>query len=236
MTASSSRLDRLLRFLEHDADNLALRKDAIREAYDTGQWPIARELLDAGLLSQPQEAEMLAFSGLAHLHAQRYHDAEQALSVALTRGLNEPELRYNLAFALFMQKRHAAALEHLIAPRVVETLPFALLLRARCQHHLDRPAEAIADCEAHLATAPEHAETHGLLALILYEQHQREQAREHVASALRQDPTQLEALLAQASLQSDAQEYDAARGSFDALLLAHPQYMACAGVGANHAR
>lgn len=185
---SSVRLTRLLTFIELDAGNLALRKEAIREACDTGYWEIARRLLEVGLQSYPLEAE----------------------------------LHYTLAFALVMQKRYAEALQILAGPGVSRNAPLVLLLRARCLHHLRRAAEAIVDCEAHLLVVADHPQTHGLLALLLYEQGQAAAARGHAEAALRQDPKQLEALLTLASLQSDAQEYVAARGTFDTLVLEHP--------------
>lgn len=182
-----TRLKRLLAFIEHDAGNLELRKDAIREAFDAGDWSVARDLLDLGLLAFP----------------------------------DEPELHYYLAFARFMQRRYVDALA-LLTAELAQTLPIALVLRARCQHYLGRPDDAIADCKTHLSLVPEHAETHGLLALLLHEQGQNAQATEHAETALRHDATQPEAFLTIASMQSDARDYDAARRSFDVLLQAHP--------------
>lgn len=219
---SSARLNRLLTFIELDAGNLALRKDAIREACDTGHWDIARSLIDAGLQAHPDDAELLGFSGFAHLQACSYVDAERAFSAALVQRSDATALRYNLAFAYFMQKRYPDALEVLTA-QVRQEVPLALLLRARCLHHLRRSEEAIADCRAHLAVAAEDPETNGLLALILYESGQTEPATQHADKALKQNPKQLEAMLALASMQSDAQQYDVAKASFNTLLEAHPQ-------------
>jgi Tfp pilus assembly protein PilF len=162
-------------------------------------------------------------SGLVHLQAQRYVDAEQVLSAALARGVEAAEVRYNLAFALFMQQRHADSLEILAAPALSQTIPPALLLRARCLHHLDRREEAVADCRGHLAVVPDSAETQGLLALLTYEQGQSDNARVHAEAALRQHPQQLEAMLVRASMYCDAREYDAARSAFGTLLEAHPE-------------
>lgn len=220
--AQSARLDRLLRLLDHDTGNVALRKDAVREACDTAQWDMARELIDVGLWLHADEAELLALSGFAYLHTQRYADAEQALSAALAHGVDAPEVRYNLAFACFMQKRYSQALE-LSADPLPETLPLALLLRARCLHHLQRPHEAIVCCRARLAAAPEDCEAHGLLALLLQEQHRHEEAQPHVEAALQQNPKQLEAMLAVAGTQRELHDYDAAEVSFDNVLSAYPE-------------
>ncbi len=220
---TSTRLTRLLACVDQDRGNLALRKDAIREACDTGQWGTARELIDAGLQADPREPGLLAYSGFACLQEQRYGDAEQAFADALAQGLNAAEVRYNQAFARFMQKRYATALVDLGEPPAALVLPTAALLRARCLYHLARPDEAMADCKTHLFVAPDDADAHGLLALLLHEQGQTDAATAHISAALRQNPTQLEALLALASTQSDARQYDAANVSFDILLKAHPQ-------------
>jgi len=220
--SSSARLNRLLAFVELDAGNLNLRKQAVREAFSIGYWDTARRLLDVGLEAHPQEGELLALSGFSHLQSQRYGDAEDALSNALNQGLDAAEIHYNLAFVQFRQKRYPEALA-LLAPAVTAALPMALVLRARCQHHLGQRADAIIDCKAHLVVAPDDGETHGLLGLLLYEQEQYEEARSHIEAALRYNPKQLEAMLVSASLQSDSQHYDAARSSFDTLLQTHPE-------------
>jgi tetratricopeptide (TPR) repeat protein len=221
-SASQDRLNRLLAYIEHDAGNLALRKDAVREACDIGQWGTARKLIDTGLESYPGEAGLLALSGFVYLQAQRYGDAEQALSAALARGFGNPEPRYNLAFAVFMQKRYPDALRILEAQPALALMPMALMLRARCLHHLGRLAEAIVACRNHLDVNAEDADAHGLLALLFYDQQQSEDAKKHAESALRLNPRQREALLAAASMQTDLQEYEAARATFATLLRAHP--------------
>jgi Tfp pilus assembly protein PilF len=81
----------------------------------------------------------------------------------------------------------------------------------------------MADCRAHLVAAPDDADTHGLLGLLLQENDRSEEAREHIDAALRQNPKQLDAMLASATIQADARQYDAASHSFAALLEAHPK-------------
>jgi tetratricopeptide (TPR) repeat protein len=220
--ASTARLNRLLIFVELDASNLQLRKDAIREASSVEYWDTVRKLIDDGLKAHPQEPGLLAHSGCAHLQAHHYVDAEEAFSAALEHGLDAPELHYSLAFARFWQRRYEEALASLMAPPA-EAVPLALPLRAHCLHHLRRHEEAILACTAHLAIAHEDAETHGLLGLLLHEQGQTDAAMPHVAAALRLNPRQLEAMLVSAALHSQPKDYDAARTLFDALLQDHPQ-------------
>ncbi|MET0534148.1 MAG: tetratricopeptide repeat protein [Steroidobacter sp.] len=219
---SSVRLNRLLIFVEHHPANLALRKDAIREAFNIGHWDTARRLIDEGLRHQSDDASLLALSGFSYLQAHHYGDAEEALTGALLQGLDVAEVKYNLAFVTFEQKRYEEALL-LLTPAVTERVPLALQLRARCLHHLGRRDEAIEHCRAHLAIVREDAETHGLLGLMLYERSQFEAALPHMSAALANNPRQLEAMLVAASLQSDSKNYDTARALFDELLHSHPE-------------
>jgi len=221
-TTTPSRLERLLAFIEQDAGNLALRTDAIREACDAGRWEVARSLIDTGLQAHPADPGLLALSGFAHLQALRYIDAERAFRDALGQGLESASVHYNLAFALFMQERREEAFALLSVPGIAEEVPLALLLRSRCLHHLARIEEAIAACQVFLLLAPEDPEANGLMGLLLYEQHQSFTAQRHIDLALQHDPKQLDAMLARACVQSEAQDYETARISFGALLEAHP--------------
>ena len=222
MSNSPSRLSRLLGLIELDPGNVVLRLDAIREAFAVGEWDAARRLLDDGLLAYPGEPQLQGLSGFSHLQAERYNEAEQALRAALVH-VKSAELGFNLACALFLQRRYADALEQLRDPLYFSEGPLGAVLRARCLHHLSRPEEAIVDLEKHLGSSPEDAEAHGLLALLLYEKGSSGTARGHVDAALQRDPRQIEALLALASLQSERRELDAARKSFSAILRVDPR-------------
>ena len=102
-----------------------------------------------------------------------------------------------------------------------------LPVRARCLHHLGRLNEAIDDCDILLATAPEgpdSTQTHGLLALLLYDKGRWDDAGTHATMALQYEPRQLEALLVRACLYCDAgkHEYTRAQECFRTLLEHHP--------------
>jgi tetratricopeptide (TPR) repeat protein len=93
---------------------------------------------------------------------------------------------------------------------------------ARSLHHLGRRAEAIDALQAHPEVMADDAEANGVLGLLLYDEGRAQEAREHVDAALAREPTQIEALLTLASMQSDALDLEAARASFDAIVRAEP--------------
>jgi tetratricopeptide (TPR) repeat protein len=216
------RLERLLGYLEADPLNRSLRKDTAREAIEAGAWDRAREVLDAGLRLHPDDGGLLALSGFTQLRAGEPARAERSLDAAIRCGWDGPELRYKLALALFMQGRFDAALAQLAPSAITQAMPAALLLKARCRHHLGHADEALADCIGCLARAPRDADAHGLLALLAHERGDRERARAHSELALSMDPAQAEALLARASLQGDEGDVEAALETFDRLLQAVP--------------
>src|SRR5689334_3426026 len=215
---SHQRLQKLLSFLEQDPDNLHLRADAIRLAHDAGSWGVADELLAAGLVSQPMNPTLRALLGYSCLQARRYANAEREFLTALSLGVEPAEVRYNLALSLFMQRRYADAVERLSAPLIPFELPMALILRARCLHHLHRLGEAIVSCEQYLAHVGADAEGFGLLALLCYDTGLPERARVHATAALALRDNQLEARLVQASLQLEAHDFESAQRSFQSLL------------------
>jgi len=220
--SATARLNRLLVFVEMDGANPGFRKEAIREALKLGYWDTARKLADVGLNAQPADAELLSLSGVSHLSVHHYGEAEEAFAAALSRGADSAGLRYSLAFARFGERRYSESLS-LLTPEIVEALPAALPLRARCQHYLRETDEAIETCTAHLAITDFDAETHGLLSLLLYERGRSEEAIPHADAALRCNPKQVDAMLVSVSLRAASRNYGIVRRSLDALLQSNPR-------------
>jgi tetratricopeptide (TPR) repeat protein len=218
----ASRLSRLINYLATDPSNIRLRRDVLREACRLNAWDVLRRVVDEGLAGTPSEASLLAWQGFSNLQLKQYGQAETALTQALAQGLEPAEIRYNLALAQFLQKNYVAALSHLSAPLLPFELPSALLLRARCQHALANPKEAIDSIQAYLKSEPEDAEANGLLALLLYESNLHHQATIKMHIALKADPTQREALVMQATMQLDAQDFETAKKTFAEVVRLHP--------------
>jgi len=113
LISSSPRLNRFLAFVFLDGDNLERRKDAICVACETGHFKIARKLIETGLQMNARDADLLLLSGLVHLYAKQYREAERALRAVLDQGWESDEVHCGLAFALLMQRRYADAYEHM---------------------------------------------------------------------------------------------------------------------------
>lgn len=180
--------------------------------------PVRLNRLLAFLKQDPGNLRLRNDAVIAAIEANQWSSAQQLLETALTLGVEPGQVRYNLAFALFMQRRYAEALSHLSTPSTSLELP----LRARCLHHLQRIDEAIADCRAHLEIAPDSAESNGLLALLLFDTRDSNNARKHAEAALQVNPRQVEALLALASLQTEARKLEEARQTFETLVQVAP--------------
>jgi tetratricopeptide (TPR) repeat protein len=217
-----TRLDQLLKYLRSDETNRPLRRDALREAFRTGQWSVAKELIDEGLMHWPEDGDLLGSSSLMLMRAERYEEAEKVILRALEAGGDIPELRYNLALSRFMQGQFSEALKQLEKDGCETLVPLSLLLRARCQYHLGMHDEAIADCAAYLRLAPQDAGGHGVLALFLYDQDNREMAAMHASLALERDPLQNEALLVRAATQHDGRNMESALETYDLLIQSCP--------------
>jgi tetratricopeptide (TPR) repeat protein len=141
---SQSRLDRLLPLLEADPDNLTLLSDAAETALAERRPELAADLLDryAALAPLPPEASNLA--GLAALQTGRFDRAAEFFGQA---GESEGPVRYNLAFALAMQKAFDRALA-LLDDDLARALPQAAMLQVQILHEqgeFDRAAERARD-------------------------------------------------------------------------------------------
>jgi tetratricopeptide (TPR) repeat protein len=220
--ADAARLSRLIKYLAREPSNLLLRRDALREACRLNAWDTLKRLVDEGLAGTPGDAALLAWQGFSNLQLKQFGQAEAALTKAMAQGLEPAEIRYNLAVAQFLQRNFEAALRQLSAPLLPFELPAALLLRARCQHALARPNDAIDSIQSYLKSQPEDPEANGLFALLLYESNHHHRAADRMQIALKIDPTQREALVTQATMQLDARDFENAKGTFGEVVRAHP--------------
>lgn len=106
------RLKRLLAYIDLDDDNLVLRKDAIREAFELRQWGTARTLIEAGLQAHPGEAGLLMLRARCLHHLGRLSEAILACRSCLVVNAENDEAHGLLALLLYDQQRNEDAAEH----------------------------------------------------------------------------------------------------------------------------
>jgi tetratricopeptide (TPR) repeat protein len=149
---AQSRLDRLLPMLEADPANLALLADAAETAIAEQRPETASELLDryAAIAALPPRETNLA--GLAALQTRNYHRAAQLFGELVEAGVDEPAVRFNLAWACAMDKDFDRALE-LLDDGLARALPQAAMLQVQLLH--DR-----GDFDGAAARAREYVEIH----------------------------------------------------------------------------
>jgi tetratricopeptide (TPR) repeat protein len=139
--AETSRLDRLLGYLDRDPENLRLLADTVEAAIAEGNGTIAQALFERHERLAPLTPEILNLKGLWTLRTGQYAEAASAFAALRETG-DVPALRLNQAWALTMNGDYEAALP-LVDDEVVAMGPSGAGLRVRLLHHLDRPEEAM---------------------------------------------------------------------------------------------
>jgi tetratricopeptide (TPR) repeat protein len=105
-----SRLARLLPLLESDPGNLTLLADAAETALDEGRPEVAAELIDgySGDEALPPSATNLR--GLAAMRLGDFAGAAETFETMMAGGVDDPTVRFNLAWAKAMTKDEEGAL------------------------------------------------------------------------------------------------------------------------------
>lgn len=219
-----ARLERFSSFLKTDHRNVNLRLDTIGLAIECQSWDFAESIISDGLDLYPDDIDLRTYSGILFLKRQQFLLACEQFEFAINRGGSvAPAILYNYAFALFYSANYQKAFY------VLESIPLhddglrksIYVLLARCLHHLDRREEAIEKLDL-LSMDERDSETNGLHALLLYETEKPADALKIANNVLFDNPTQLDALLARASIYGESENYDAAREDYLALTIAHP--------------
>jgi tetratricopeptide (TPR) repeat protein len=150
--AEPSRLDRLLPLLDSDPTNLALLADAAESALAERRPETAAELLERYSAIAPLPPREANVAGLAALQTKRYDRAAALFGELVDAGVDDPSVRFNLAWACAMDKRFDRALE-LLDDDLARALPQAAMLQVQLLH--DR-----GEFDAAAARAREYVEIH----------------------------------------------------------------------------
>jgi tetratricopeptide (TPR) repeat protein len=154
--AAPSRLDRLMPLLESDPSNLGLLADAAETALTEGRPEIAGDLLDRyGAIAPlpPREANL---AGLAALQAKRYDRAAALFGELVESGVDDPAVRFNLAWACAMDKQFDRSLE-LLDDDLVRALPQAAMLQIQLLHDRGEFDDAAARARGYIEIHPTYA-------------------------------------------------------------------------------
>lgn len=131
--ATPSRLDRLLPMLDADPSNLALLADAAETALAEQRPDKAAELLDRYAAIAPLPPSETNLAGLAALQTKRYDRAAALFGELVDAGVDDPAVRFNLAWACAMDKQFDRALE-LLDDDLARALPQAAMLQVQLLH------------------------------------------------------------------------------------------------------
>lgn len=128
-----SRLDRLMPLLESDPSNLPLLADAAEAALSENRPETAAELLDRYAAIAPLPPRETNLAGLAALQTKRYDRAASLFGELVESGVDDPAVRFNLAWALAMDKQFDRSLE-LLDDDLARALPQAAMLQVQLLH------------------------------------------------------------------------------------------------------
>jgi tetratricopeptide (TPR) repeat protein len=131
--AAPSRLDRLLPLLEADPANLSLLADAAETALSEQRPEVAAELLERYAAIAPLPPSETNLAGLAALQTRNYGRAAALFAELVDSGVDEPAVRFNLAWACAMDKQFDRALE-LLDDDLARALPQAAMLQVQLLH------------------------------------------------------------------------------------------------------
>lgn len=131
--AAPSRLDRLLPLLEADPANLSLLADAAETALAEHRPEIAADLLGRYAAIAPLPPRETNLAGLAALQTKSYGRAAALFGELVESGVDEPAVRFNLAWALAMDKQFDRSLE-LLDDDLARALPQAAMLQVQLLH------------------------------------------------------------------------------------------------------
>ena len=200
--SKSSRLATLLRFLDKDPANAALRGDVFDAALESGDFTEAGYHVAHALHENPADADWLHREALLLLAQGHFRQAESALNGLVDLGHATPAVLYNLAYAQFGQGEYAKAAEAANALRDDQGSlgPLAWQLWLRCEHHLAHLEEGLAAFIAASSLRPMPPAAWGIASLMAVDASRLREAEAWSMNALAADPDQMEALVTRGSL------------------------------------
>lgn len=132
---ASSRLQRLMGYLDDDPGNLALLADSAHAALDESEPQAAADLVERyHALASPPPA-LRNVEGLAAMRSGDLAKARAIFEALRLEGHDNAPVRFNLAWLAALEGRHDDILE-LVDDTVVAAVPYAATLKVQALHHL----------------------------------------------------------------------------------------------------
>ena len=152
VSVAEDRLSTLLGFLEADPTNQELLADAAEAAVDARDFETAAGLIERAAHLAPLTPRQTNLGGLAALQAKDFDRAADLFAELFASGVDDPGLRFNMAWARANRREFEAALADLDDTTARE-LPQAAMLRVQLFHQLG-------DVEAAIECAREYRDLH----------------------------------------------------------------------------
>ncbi len=213
-----SRRERLNDFLAGDPDNLSLLADAASAAFDERAFDQAADLLDRHARLAPLTPALLNLKGLIALAQQRFAEAAEIFGAVRAAGVDDPALRFNLAWSKAMTGSYGDALA-LLDDAALAVSARAPALKIQMMHHLEMYDEALAQGAAMAERFPDNHALMGALATLALDAEKPELAQHYAARAGDNDEGQA----ALGVLALGAYDQPRALALFDAALARQPR-------------
>jgi Flp pilus assembly protein TadD len=219
----AERIERVGGFLAIDPLNRHLLAEMIDLQLDAGQFPAAEHWIENALTNYPDDPGFEMRSAASYIAQGRLSLAEEVLLTMSRRGVDDPWVEFNLAYVYCAQKRFQSALALLFEhPAVEQAIPAAVVLRARCLHHLGRVDEAYSILEPMLQEDSSHFDALGLAALLELDRERLAEASSLATRALTGDPGNVEAIVTHGYVALSGEDVSGAMDRFQAALVAKP--------------
>lgn len=220
---ASERLQRYLRFLEQDPNNLVLLGDTADLCLALNQLDQARDLIQRGLTASSNAPHFRYRLSCLTRATQDWEQTAALTQALLKEGGNDPAIHYNLGIALMMLGQYNDAKEHLL-PLMdhAESLPHLSYYLVRTLHHLGELDAAAKIAEARLAAHPDDAVMAGMLSTLCVDREDFVGARRWSDLALQGNPDDVDGLLTNGMLSLRDEDEDKASIAFERAIEKQP--------------
>jgi tetratricopeptide (TPR) repeat protein len=199
-------VDTLMTYWSKDPDNASLIIEIISQLVDTNRDLDAFAFIGNLTTTHRNSDVVLLYHAQILIRQLNYSAAQILLKQFSTRSSAlQGECDYLMGLILFLTNNHVGALA-LLQESTLKNFS-NLKLQARILYFLSQRVEALTIL-LNLINENADAETFGLCSLILVDQAQEQLALTHAESALAQDPNQIDALIALATISINQQNFD----------------------------